>query len=112
MPTPAYAKGRLYTGNDTGIFSCLDAVTGDVLWKKDLAKDFKARIPRYGASAAPLVEGDLLDHASLIAALELTQPDELYNLGAISFVPLSWKQALLTGEITGLGVLENPVKDA
>lgn len=51
-----------------------------------------------------LVEGDLLDQSSLIAALEYTQPDEAYNLGAISFVALSWKQALLTGEITGLGV--------
>jgi GDPmannose 4,6-dehydratase len=51
-----------------------------------------------------LVEGDLLDQSSLIAALEVTQPDEVYNLGAISFVALSWKQSLLTGEITGLGV--------
>jgi GDPmannose 4,6-dehydratase len=51
-----------------------------------------------------LIEGDLLDQSSLIAALELTQPDEVYNLGAISFVALSWKQAILTGEITGMGV--------
>src|SRR5437870_6519464 len=40
----------------------------------------------------------------MIAALELCQPNEVYNLGAISFVGLSFKQALLTGEITGLGV--------
>lgn len=50
------------------------------------------------------VEGDLLDQSSLIAALEYTQPDEVYNLAAVSFVALSWKQAVLTGEITGLGV--------
>jgi GDPmannose 4,6-dehydratase len=50
------------------------------------------------------VEGDLLDQSSLIAALETSQPTEVYNLGAISFVGLSFKQALLTGEITGLGV--------
>ncbi|MBV9099458.1 MAG: GDP-mannose 4,6-dehydratase [Candidatus Dormibacteraeota bacterium] len=50
------------------------------------------------------VEGDLLDQSSLIAALETCQPNEVYNLGAISFVGLSFKQALLTGEITGLGV--------
>jgi GDPmannose 4,6-dehydratase len=50
------------------------------------------------------VEGDLLDQSSLIAALESSQPTEVYNLGAISFVGLSFKQALLTGEITGLGV--------
>ncbi|HEX3604880.1 MAG TPA: GDP-mannose 4,6-dehydratase [Candidatus Dormibacteraeota bacterium] len=51
------------------------------------------------------VEGDLLDQSSLIAALETCQPDEVYNLGAISFVGLSFKQATLTGEITGLGVV-------
>jgi GDPmannose 4,6-dehydratase len=54
--------------------------------------------------AMELVEGDLLDQSSLIAALEYTQPDEIYNLGAISFVALSWKQALNTGEVTALGV--------
>jgi GDPmannose 4,6-dehydratase len=52
-----------------------------------------------------LVDGDLRDLSSLIAAVEQVQPDEVYNLGAISFVPLSWKQAELTSEITGLGVL-------
>jgi GDPmannose 4,6-dehydratase len=51
------------------------------------------------------VEGDLLDQSSLIAALEMCQPTEVYNLGAISFVGLSFKQAVLTGEITGLGVV-------
>ena len=50
------------------------------------------------------IEGDLLDQSSLIAAVESTQPDEVYNLGAISFVPLSWRQPVLTSEITGLGV--------
>ena len=51
------------------------------------------------------VEGDLLDHSSLVAALESSQPTEVYNLGAISFVGLSFKQALLTGEVTALGVV-------
>jgi GDPmannose 4,6-dehydratase len=51
-----------------------------------------------------LIEGDLHDQSSLIAALEATRPDEVYNLGAISFVALSFKQAINTGEITGLGV--------
>jgi GDPmannose 4,6-dehydratase len=55
--------------------------------------------------SAQLIEGDLTDLPSLIGAMELAQPDEVYNLGAISFVSLSWKQAELTGEITGLGVL-------
>jgi GDPmannose 4,6-dehydratase len=52
-----------------------------------------------------LVDGDLRDLSSLIAAVEQVQPDEVYNLGAISYVPLSWKQPDLTSEITGLGVL-------
>ena len=52
-----------------------------------------------------LVRGDLLDQGSLIAAVERVQPDEIYNLAAISYVPMSWQQAELTGEVTGLGVL-------
>ena len=49
--------------------------------------------------------GDLLDETSLISVVQKVQPDEVYNLAAISFVPLSWNQPELTGEITGLGVL-------
>ena len=52
-----------------------------------------------------MVEGDLTDLSSLISAMEEAEPHEVYNLGAISFVGLSWKQAELTGEITGMGVL-------
>ena len=52
-----------------------------------------------------LVRGDLLDQGSLITAVERVQPDEVYNLAAISYVPMSWQQAELTGEVTGLGVL-------
>ncbi|HEY7438529.1 MAG TPA: GDP-mannose 4,6-dehydratase [Acidimicrobiia bacterium] len=52
-----------------------------------------------------LVDGDLRDLSSLIAVVEQVQPDEVYNLGAISFVQLSFRQAELTAEITGLGVL-------
>src|SRR5438045_1809126 len=52
-----------------------------------------------------LVDGDLRDLSSLIAAVEQVQPDEVYNLGAMSFVKLSWKQPELTAEVTGLGVL-------
>src|SRR5437588_913459 len=55
--------------------------------------------------ALELVDGDLRDLSSLIGIVEQVQPDEVYNLGAISFVQLSFKQAELTAEITGLGVL-------
>jgi len=51
------------------------------------------------------VNGDLQDLPSLVAALESTKPDEVYNLGAISFVALSFTQAELTANVTGLGVL-------
>lgn len=64
----------------------------------------KMEIIRREMPFVELVEGDLLDQSSLINALTITEPDEVYNLGAISFVALSWKQALLTGEVTALGV--------
>jgi GDPmannose 4,6-dehydratase len=52
-----------------------------------------------------LVAGDLLDLPSLVGALERCQPDEVYNLAAVSFVGLSFTQAELTASVTGLGVL-------
>ena len=52
-----------------------------------------------------IVDGDLLDQASLMNVVQKVQPDEIYNLAAISFVMLSWNQPELTGEITGLGAL-------
>ncbi|MDO8269470.1 MAG: GDP-mannose 4,6-dehydratase [Candidatus Levybacteria bacterium] len=51
-----------------------------------------------------LVSGDLLDQKSLDDAVNETQPDEVYNLAAQSFVKTSWNQAVLTGEYTALGV--------
>jgi len=50
------------------------------------------------------VQGDLLDQNSLISAISTAQPDEVYNLAAMSFVPTSWNQPVLTGEFTALGV--------
>ena len=52
-----------------------------------------------------LVPGDLADLSSLVAALDYSKPDEVYNLGAISFVPMSFGQTELTSNITGLGVM-------
>jgi len=52
-----------------------------------------------------IVSGDLQDLPSLIAAVEQVQPDEVYNLAAISFVAMSWQQPELTANVTGLGVL-------
>ncbi len=52
-----------------------------------------------------LLPGDLLDQNSLKMALKESEADEVYNLAAQSFVPTSWNQPILTGEITGLGVM-------
>ena len=51
-----------------------------------------------------LIQGDLTDQTSLDIAVRDVQPDEIYNLAAQSFVPTSWNQPGLTGEVTGLGV--------
>jgi GDPmannose 4,6-dehydratase len=52
-----------------------------------------------------LEDGDLLDQASLIRVLEKVEPDEVYNLAAQSFVGTSWRQPILTGNVTGLGAV-------
>jgi GDPmannose 4,6-dehydratase len=52
-----------------------------------------------------LLNGDLTDLSSLMRAFGTAQPDEVYNLGAVSFVAYSWENARLTSEVTGLGVL-------
>jgi GDPmannose 4,6-dehydratase len=51
-----------------------------------------------------LIQGDLLDQASLSTAIQTIRPTEVYNLAAQSFVPTSWNQPVLTGEFTALGV--------
>ncbi len=51
-----------------------------------------------------LHQADLLDQLSIIDVLQTVRPDEVYNLAAMSFVPTSWKQPVLTGEFTGIGV--------
>src|SRR4051794_25949580 len=52
-----------------------------------------------------LLTGDITDLSSLIRAFAEAQPDEVYNLGAISFVAYSWENARLTSDVTGIGVL-------
>lgn len=51
-----------------------------------------------------LISGDLLDQVSLMNAIELAEPSEVYNLAAQSFVPASWTQPMLTSEFTAVGV--------
>lgn len=52
-----------------------------------------------------LLSGDLLDQSSLVDAIKDSEPDEVYNLAAQSFVKTSWAQPVLTGEFTALGVI-------
>ena len=52
-----------------------------------------------------LLTGDLTDFSSLLRALQVARPDEVYNLGAISFVAYSWDNAQITSDVTGKGVL-------
>lgn len=65
----------------------------------------KAELLRDEFPYVQTVPGDLADLPSLVKAMEVAQPDEVYNLAAISFVALSWNQAELTANLTGTGVL-------
>ena len=62
--------------------------------------EFSSRFPE-----AKLTSGDLTDFSSLLQVVDAVGPDEIYNLGAISFVGLSFKQPELTANVTGLGTL-------
>src|SRR4051794_20940800 len=56
------------------------------------------------AGRVTLHQADLLDQLSIVSVLKEVGPDEVYNLAAMSFVPTSWKQPVLTGEFSALGV--------
>jgi WD40 repeat protein len=58
--TPTVYQDKVYTLGARGHLFCLDAANGRVLWKKDLVNQYNAQLPRWGASASPLVEGELL----------------------------------------------------
>ncbi|MCV6589590.1 MAG: GDP-mannose 4,6-dehydratase [Marinobacterium sp.] len=63
-----------------------------------------ARLEWLGISdQVELLDGDLTDLSSLVRHITRIQPDEVYNLGAQSFVQTSWEQPLLTGQVTGIG---------
>ena len=57
------------------------------------------------ADRITLLDGDLTDQSSLNIAMQTVQPDEVYNLASQSFVATSWNQPVLTGDVTGLGVI-------
>jgi len=65
----------------------------------------KLELVRRTVPNVKLLTGDLTDLSSLLRAMEHAEPDEVYNLGAISFVAYSWENAMLTTDVTGKGVL-------
>ena len=65
----------------------------------------KFDLVRQTVPGVKLLTGDLTDLSSLMRALQSARPDEVYNLGAISFVAYSWENAMLTTDVTGKGVL-------
>jgi len=58
--TPTFADGRLYALGATGVLNCLDAVSGERRWSRDIAADAGAKKPMWGFSSSPLVVGDLV----------------------------------------------------
>lgn len=105
-PTPKTALVTGITGQDGTYLAELLLSKGYVVY--GLARNpesDKTRETRELISGLKIVAGDLTDSESLSAALETTQPDEIYNLGAMSFVAQSWEQATLTTQVTAVGVL-------
>ncbi len=58
--TPTFSDGKLYTQGCTGTLQCLDAATGNTIWKRDVPKDAGGRAPHFGCTGSPLVTGGLV----------------------------------------------------
>ena len=56
--TPTYHQGKLYTLGGRALLSCVDAVTGDLIWQRDLMAEIEAQLPVWGFSSSPLIAGD------------------------------------------------------
>ncbi len=58
--TPTYHQGKLYTLGATGVLQCIEASTGETVWKRDLAADVEGRVPEWGFSSSPFVKNGLV----------------------------------------------------
>lgn len=87
---------QLLLGKGYEVYGILARRSSDTLWRlRELGVEQEVR----------LLDGDLTDLSSLIRALEASRADEVYNLGAQSFVGSSWQQPVLTAQVDGLGAL-------
>jgi GDPmannose 4,6-dehydratase len=87
---------RFLLGKGYQVFGLLARRSSDTLW----------RLHELGvAGEVGLIDGDLVDMTSILRALETSRANEVYNLAAQSFVATSWRQPLLTANVTGLGAL-------
>jgi GDPmannose 4,6-dehydratase len=87
---------KLLLSKDYRVFGMLARRSTDTLW----------RLNELGITDdVTLIDGDLIDMTSILRALETSAATEIYNLGAQSFVATSWRQPLLTANVTGVGAL-------
>ena len=83
--TPTVDGDRVYVLGAAGILYCLDAETGDVIWRKDYKADYDAELPAWGMAGAPLVDGDLLiclvggDPGAKLVAFDKRTGDEVWR---------------------------------
>jgi GDPmannose 4,6-dehydratase len=87
---------KFLLAKDYRVFGMLARRSTDTLW----------RLGALGITGdVTLIDGDLIDMTSILRALETSGANEVYNLGAQSFVATSWRQPLLTANVTGIGAL-------
>lgn len=85
---------KLLLGKGYRVFGLLPRRSSDTLW----------RLRELGIhTAVEFIDGDMTDLGSLLRAVDKSQPDEVYNLAAQSFVGTSWQQPLLTAQVSGVG---------
>lgn len=87
---------RLLLGKGYEVHGVLARRSSDTLWRlRELGIEGEVR----------LIDGDLTDLSSMLRAVEKSKPNEVYNLGAQSFVGTSWQQPILTAQVDGVGAL-------
>ena len=87
--TPTVDGDRVYVVGATGVLSCLDVETGDVIWRQDYVEDYGTSVPTWGITSAPLVDGDRLiaivggEPDALVVAFDKHTGDEMWRAVAV-----------------------------